>query len=96
MLLPELTALRGIPQAKVVPGDALDHTLRAVDLAPPDDPDLRLAALLHDIGKARTARGGRFIGHDRVGAEMASEALRRLRLSGARIARIAGVISHHM
>jgi putative nucleotidyltransferase with HDIG domain len=96
VLLPELAALRGVPQSKVVPGDALDHTLRAVDLAPPDDPDLRLAALLHDVGKARTARDGKFIGHDRVGAELATEVLRRLRLSGARIARIAGVIGHHM
>ena len=96
VVLPEVAALRGVPQAKLVPGDALDHTFRAVDAAPPDDRDLRLAALLHDIGKALTARDGRFIGHERVGADLATEALRRLRLPGARIERIAGVILHHM
>ncbi len=95
-VLPEVAALRGVPQAKLVPGDALDHTLRAVDLAPSGDHDLRLSALLHDIGKAHTARDGRFIGHERVGADLATGALRRLRLPGARVERIAGVIGHHM
>ncbi len=96
VVLPEVAALRGIPQAKLVPGDALDHTFAAVDLAPPDDPDLRLAVLLHDIGKAETEGGGHFIGHERVGAELATAILRRLRLPAARIHRIAGVVLHHM
>jgi tRNA nucleotidyltransferase/poly(A) polymerase len=96
VVLPEVAALRGIPQAKAIPGDALDHTFGAVDLAPPEDPDLRLAVLLHDIGKVRTAGDGHFIGHERVGAELATQILRRLRLSGARVERIAGVVLNHM
>ncbi len=97
VILPELAALRGVPQAKAVPGDALDHSLRAVDAAPPDDPPvLRLAALLHDLGKAETQRGGHFIGHEKVSAEQASEVLRRLRVPRALAERVIGAIRHHM
>ena len=93
VILPELAALRGVPQSKAIPGDALDHTLAAVDAAPPD---VRLAALLHDIGKATTLRDGHFIGHDSVGAELAAGVLQRLRIPGATAARIVGAIRHHM
>ena len=93
VILPELAALRGVPQSKAIPGDALDHTLAAVDAAPPD---VRLAALLHDIGKATTLRDGHFIGHDTVGAELAAGILRRLRIPSASAARIVGAIRHHM
>ncbi|HEY6607740.1 MAG TPA: CCA tRNA nucleotidyltransferase [Candidatus Limnocylindria bacterium] len=96
VILPELAALRGIPQAKAVPGDALDHTLRAVDSAPPADADLRLAALLHDLGKATTLGGGHFIGHEDVGADLADGVLRRLRVARAKADRIVGVIRQHM
>ena len=83
LILPELAALRGVPQAKIVPGDALDHALAAVDAAPAGDRPLRLATLLHDVGKATTLADGHFIGHDRVGAELAAGALHRLRVPGA-------------
>lgn len=95
VILPELAALRGVPQSKRTPGDALDHTLRAVDAAAAD-PDLRLAALLHDLGKASTLRDGHFIGHETVGADLAEAVLRRLRLPRARADRIVGVIAQHM
>lgn len=96
LILPELAALRGVPQAKVVPGDALDHSLAAVDAAPPGDRALRLAALLHDIGKATTQADGHFIGHDRVGAELAALALHRLRVPGPLSGKAVDAIRHHM
>jgi tRNA nucleotidyltransferase (CCA-adding enzyme) len=97
VILPEVAALRGVPQAKAIPGDALDHTLRAVDAAPATDPPAeRLAALLHDLGKARTLRGGHFIGHESVSADLASEVLRRLRVPRAFAERIIGAVRHHM
>ncbi len=96
-LLPELAALRGVPQAKAVAGDALDHTLAAVDAAPADpDTALRMAALLHDVGKATTLAGGHFIGHDRVGAELAAGVLLRLRMPGWESAQIIHAVRHHM
>ena len=95
LILPELAALRSVPQAKAVPGDALDHTLAAVDAAPPDQ-TVRLAALLHDIGKASTLADGHFIGHERVGAELAAQALRRLRMPAPVTAAVVPAIRHHM
>ena len=97
VILPELSALRGIPQSKVVPGDALDHTLATVDAAPADgEADARWAALLHDLGKASTLAGGHFIGHETVGADLARDVMTRLRLPRGRIERIAGAIAQHM
>lgn len=97
VVLPELAALRGVPQLKRVPGDALDHTLAAVDAAPAgDEPPVRLAALLHDLGKATTLADGHFIGHERVGAAVASDLLRRLRVPGSIADRVVDAVRHHM
>jgi poly(A) polymerase/tRNA nucleotidyltransferase (CCA-adding enzyme) len=96
VLFPELSALRGVPQAKARPGDALDHSLRTADALPAADPILRLAGLLHDLGKATTLADGHFIGHERAGAEVAEGLLRRLRHSRAETARVVRLVRHHM
>jgi putative nucleotidyltransferase with HDIG domain len=62
---------------------------------------LRLGALFHDVGKARTqtieANGRiRFLGHDSVGAKMAVEALERLRFSKEAIIHVERVVAGHM
>jgi tRNA nucleotidyltransferase (CCA-adding enzyme) len=94
ILFPEVAALRGVPQRKARPGDALDHTLAAVDAAA--GLELRLTALLHDLGKATTLADGHFIGHERVGAELAGALLARLRVPGQLAGRVQAVIAHHM
>jgi poly(A) polymerase/tRNA nucleotidyltransferase (CCA-adding enzyme) len=96
VLLPELAALRGVPQAKALPGDALDHSLRTADALPADRPLLRLAGLLHDLGKATTLSDGHFIGHEVEGAQLAEEVMLRLRLAKADIARIVRLVRQHM
>lgn len=96
LVLPELAALRDVPQSKAVPGDALDHTLAAVDAAPTGHRVARLAALLHDVGKASTQAGGHFIGHERVGAEQAAAALHRLRVPRSIVADVVHAIGQHM
>lgn len=74
-----------------------------------DDPDVRMAALLHDIGKPASMweddsgvghfyKGpeGQGQNHDAVGAEMAEGALSRLRYPANRIGKIKGLIDNHM
>jgi tRNA nucleotidyltransferase (CCA-adding enzyme) len=93
---PELAAQRGLAQDKVPGEDLWDHTLRAVDGAPVDRPIVRLAALLHDIGKPSTFAEGRFLGHETVGAELAAELLARLRLPRSTADRVVHLIRNHM
>lgn len=61
---------------------------------------LRLAALLHDVGKPATAAekdGFRtFIGHDSVGADMVAASLDRLSASRALSRYVSGVTRHHL
>ena len=96
VVLPELTALRGVEQGKVLGGDALDHSLRTVDALPATDPVLRLAGLLHDVGKAPTAAGGHFIGHESAGAELVERRLRDLAFPRADIDRVTHLVRHHL
>ncbi len=66
-------------------------------------PILRLAALLHDVGKPHTqtpqpdAPGEfGFFKHEYVGAEMAEAIAGRLRLSGAETELLVALVAHHM
>ncbi|MFN8629535.1 MAG: HD domain-containing protein [Chloroflexota bacterium] len=93
---PVLAAQRGIPQNKHPGEDLWDHTLRAVDAAPANRPVVRLAALVHDIGKPATLEHGHFPHHDRVGAELAAELLRRLHYPRTPAETVAHLVRHHM
>lgn len=80
--LPELSALRMEQDPVHHHKDVLRHTFAVVMRCEPDLV-LRLAALLHDIGKPSTRRitpeGVSFHHHEIVGARMAEERLRALR-----------------
>ncbi len=92
----ELAAQRGIPQNKVPGEDLWDHTLRSVDAAPVARPVVRLAALVHDIGKPATFADGHFIGHDTVGADLAGAFLERLRSPRVVRERVVHLVRNHM
>jgi tRNA nucleotidyltransferase (CCA-adding enzyme) len=92
---PELAAQRGVNQNKIPGEDLWDHTLRCVDAAAPR-PIVRLAALVHDIGKPATAADGHFFGHETVGAEQARALLDRLHEPRIVVDRVGHLVHHHM
>lgn len=93
---PDLAAQRGIPQNKVPGEDLWDHTLRSVDAASAARPVVRLAALLHDIGKPATFAEGHFLAHDAVGADLAGALLDRLHEPRSVRDRVVELVRHHM
>jgi tRNA nucleotidyltransferase (CCA-adding enzyme) len=82
--------------------DVYRHNLATMDAAPRDDGTLRLAALLHDVGKPRTAaprpdgRGNTFYQHEHVGADMVGPMLARLRLPNETVETVAHLVRQHM
>ncbi|MCX7992793.1 MAG: CCA tRNA nucleotidyltransferase, partial [Fimbriimonadales bacterium] len=86
--------------------DVWGHSLKTVEYVNPEGLDvpaweLRLAALLHDVGKPATRTVDEegevhFYEHDRVGAQIAAEWLRYLRYSNATIERVAKLVKLHM
>ncbi len=83
-ILPELEEGIGIEQRGTHAYEVFEHTLRTLQHAADSNFSLpvRLAALLHDIGKPRSRReksgGYTFYGHEVVGARMTKDILRRL------------------
>ncbi len=92
---PELASQRGVVQNKIEGEDLWQHTLRTVD-ATPAHPVVRLAALVHDIGKPATQADGHFYGHETVGAEQARKLLDRLHEPRIVTERVAHLVRQHM
>ncbi|UFS70300.1 HD domain-containing protein [Geomonas sp. RF6] len=84
-LLPEVAALRGVPQPEAyhAEGDVFTHTMLAVDALDDDvDPRVFWGTLLHDIGKAQTTVmvNGQWhaYGHAKAGALLVPAAMERI------------------
>lgn len=95
-LWPELLEGYGVEQNEWHAFDVYRHNLRTLDAAPPSDLVLRLAALLHDVGKPRTKDGPHFYRHEIVGAEMARAMLARLRFSNEVVETTERLVRNHM
>ena len=99
-IAPELARQRGVPQGKVPGEDLWDHTCRTVDAVPQpgrdEPPLLRLAALLHDIGKPATFADGHFVGHDTVGASLTEAWLTELHAPRFLTTDTVNLVRHHM
>ncbi len=112
--IPELAQCRGVTQEDVRGFhhyDVFDHSVYSCDGAPQDNYIVRLAALLHDVGKvdARTVsieenplkKGEKtelihFWRHEEYSEKKAEKILTRLKFSNAQIYRICHLIKEHM
>jgi poly(A) polymerase len=99
LFLPELPALRLEQDPVHKHKDVLHHTFAVVERCEADLV-LRLAALLHDIGKPKTRQftpeGVQFHHHEVVGARMAEERLRALRYPNHVIDDVTKLIELHL
>lgn len=79
--------------------DVYTHSVKALEGVPPA-PVLRLAALLHDVGKPDSFQldengVGHFYGHPNLSAQLAQTALSRLRLDRATQEQVLTLVSRH-
>lgn len=101
-VIPELREGIGIGQNKHHVYTVWEHNLRALDYAAKEDASLvvRMASLLHDVGKTRAKRGegpeSTFYGHEVIGARMAVKILDRLRFPRDFTEKVAHLVRRHM
>jgi len=77
--------------------DVFEHTLLALSLSP-NNIDVRLVLLLHDIGKPHSFSEGEirhFRGHPEVSAKMSKEILLRLGFDFTYVNKLCSIISQH-
>ncbi len=102
-ILPEVTAMKGCAQPPNFhpEGDVFVHTMLCLEqLESGCSPTLALGVLLHDVAKPVCAaeKDGRitFHRHTGIGADMATEICRRLKLSNAVTERVAWLVAQHL
>ena len=110
-VLPELAALCDIAQDKQPGEDVFDHTMRVLDATRSDTAikyagniELLFAALLHDIGKAKTKRFHEpservvFFGHQVASKRMARQWMERTKIAilGVNLDTVCKLIEFHM
>lgn len=103
-ILPEIAEGIGVEQNKHHIYTVFEHNVKSLQFAADYDYPfhIRLAALLHDIGKPRTRRFDHqagdytFYAHDIVGARMAEKLMQRLHFSNNEIKQVTHLVRHHM
>jgi poly(A) polymerase/tRNA nucleotidyltransferase (CCA-adding enzyme) len=100
IVLPEVAEGVGVEQNRYHAYDVYVHSLVTLDAAPASDLVVRLAALLHDVGKPRTktveAGEAHFYRHEAVGEAMARSALERLRFPADVVDEVSRLVRNHM
>lgn len=98
-VIPELKSLKIMQDPDYHHKDVLEHTFMVVQRVKPDLA-LRLAAILHDLGKPKAKRvideRVTFYNHDLIGAKMAEKRLRELRYPLQLIEEAVKLIALHM
>ena len=99
-VLPEVHAMVGFRQNSPYHfPDLFRHSLRVMDKCR-DDLALRWAALLHDCGKPDkripSPEGDNYYGHEKLGSELATKALKRLKASRRLTQEVGDLVGLHM
>lgn len=98
---PEISASYGVEQNRFHSEDVFQHTMSVIELAEPDLL-LRLAALIHDLGKPGTVSideesGDRhFFKHEILSAELGKQLMERFKYSNREIDDVAKLAALHM
>lgn len=100
-ILPELLESIDVEQGGHHIYDVWRHSLESLRTCPSKDPVVRLATLLHDVGKPRTMvrqgpRGVTFYGHEVVGSRMVKKIADRLKLSNKQKEKLFILVRWHM
>lgn len=99
-IIPELKLGKKMDQPGHHTTDVFVHSLDALAACPSRDPVVRLATLLHDIGKPETYKENdqeiTFYNHEVLGARTASKIAKRLRLAKKDVQRIFILVRYHM
>jgi len=101
VILPEIAAMHGVQQPPEFhpEGDVFVHTCLMFELSQERSETLALEILLHDVGKPPTfiiKERIRFDGHADLGAKMAEEICRRLRISNQQTEEVVDVVKDHL
>ncbi len=102
--LPELNQAYGVIQGGYHTFDVYTHLLKSLQYAADKNYPLflRLSALLHDVGKPKTAvwsdkkNGNTFFSHEWVGAKMTEKILKRLKYSNEIVTHVTNLVRNHM
>jgi len=101
-IIPELLEGVGCKQNKHHVYTVFEHNVRALEYATEKNYSLevRLASLLHDVGKPRTKNGSgenaTFYNHEMVGARITKDALDRLKFPRDVVQKVRHLIRYHM
>ncbi|MFH0859285.1 MAG: HD domain-containing protein, partial [Patescibacteria group bacterium] len=101
-VIPELEQGYKVSQNKHHIYDCYDHSLKSLEYAVKKNFNryVRIAALLHDVGKPITKRGkgkdATFYGHEVVGARMTQKILERLKFPKKDIEKITNLVRYHL
>ena len=101
-ILPEMETMKGVEQPSEFhpEGDVFVHTLMLVEGLSNAPVELAWGCLLHDVAKpstfVRAADRIRFHGHDKLGADMSREILKRLTFPNHQIQLICELVAEHL
>jgi len=102
VFLPELLEGYGVGQNLHHIYTVWEHNVKSLEHAVKEEwsPEIRMSALLHDVGKPRAKRGegkfSTFYNHDVIGAKMASQILSRLRFPKEFTEKVVKLIRYHL